>query len=155
VSHTTRGPRPGETDGKEYHFAAPSAFEELVRNGAFIEHATFAGKSYGTSYDAVNKVLEAGRACVLDIEMEGVKQVKSSTLLAKFVFVKPPSVEDLEKRLRARGTETVDAVRERLDAALKELAFAEQAGVHDKTVINDDVERAYTDLEEYIMALMK
>jgi len=84
-----------------------------------------------------------------------VKQVKSSTLLAKFVFVKPPSVEVLEKRLRARGTETVDAVRERLDAALKELAFAEQAGVHDKTVINDDVERAYTDLEEYIMALMK
>jgi guanylate kinase len=70
VSHTTRGPRPGETDGKEYHFTTPSAFEELVRNGAFIEHATFAGKSYGTSYDAVNRVLEAGRACVLDIEME-------------------------------------------------------------------------------------
>lgn len=83
------------------------------------------------------------------------KQVKSSTLPAKFVFVKPPSVEDLEKRLRARGTETVDAMRERLDAALKELAFAEQAGVHDKTVINDDVERAYTDLEKYIMTLMK
>jgi len=84
-----------------------------------------------------------------------VKQVKDSTLLAKFVFVKPPSVEELEKRLRARGTETDGAVRKRLDAALKELAFAEQAGVHDKIVISDDVERAYKDLEEYMTALLE
>lgn len=70
ISHTTRGPRPGETNGREYHFTTPAAFGELAETGAFIEHATFAGKSYGTSYEAVSEVLEAGRACVLDIEME-------------------------------------------------------------------------------------
>jgi len=70
ISHTTRGPRPGETDGKEYHFTTPSAFEELAKDGAFIEYATFAGKRYGTSYDAVREVLERVRACVLDIDME-------------------------------------------------------------------------------------
>jgi guanylate kinase len=81
--------------------------------------------------------------------------VKKSDLNAKFVFVKPPSVKELEKRLRGRGTETEDAVQKRLDQALKELDFAEQSGIHDKIIINDNLERAYKELDEYVMAQLE
>ncbi|KAI5791369.1 P-loop containing nucleoside triphosphate hydrolase protein [Pyronema domesticum] len=154
VSHTTRGPRAGETDGVEYHFVTPEKFQELVAENAFIEHATFAGRSYGTSIAAVKDVTKQGRACILDIEMEGVKQVKNSDLNAKFVFVQPPSVEELEKRLRGRGTETEEAIQKRLSAAIKELDFAAIPGTHDKIIINDDLERAYKELDDYIMGLL-
>jgi guanylate kinase len=81
--------------------------------------------------------------------------VKKSDLNAKFVFVKPPSVEELEKRLRGRGTETEEAVRKRLDQALKELEFAQTPGIHDKIIVNDDLDRAYKELDEYIMAQLE
>ncbi|KAA8913253.1 guanylate kinase/L-type calcium channel beta subunit [Sphaerosporella brunnea] len=156
VSHTTRAPRAGETDGVEYHFTTPEKFQELVNSNAFIEHATFAGRSYGTSLAAVRDVTSKGRACILDIEMEGVKQVKKKPELnAKFVFVKPPSVEELEKRLRGRGTESEEAVQKRLGQALKELEFAETPGIHDKIIVNGDLDRAYKELDEYIMAQLK
>ena len=122
----------------------------MVKNSLFIEHATFAGKSYGTSIQAVKDVTAKGQACILDIEMEGVKQVKKSDLNARFVFVKPPSVEELERRLRGRGTENEEAVVKRLEQAKAELAFAEE-GVHDYTVVNDDVERAFEELEKWIL----
>jgi guanylate kinase len=81
--------------------------------------------------------------------------VKKSDLNAKFVFVKPPSVEELEKRLRGRGTETEEAVQKRLDQALKELEFAQTPGIHDKIIVNDDLDRAYKELDEYIMAQLE
>ena len=87
--------------------------------------------------------------------MKGVKQVKKSDLNAKFVFVKPPSVKELEKRLRGRGTENEDAVQKRLDQALKELEFADQPGIHDTIIVNDDLERAYKELDQYIMGQLE
>ncbi|KAI5778414.1 P-loop containing nucleoside triphosphate hydrolase protein [Geopyxis carbonaria] len=154
VSHTTRGPRAGEKNGVEYHFVTLEEFEQLVKDGAFIEHAQFAGRCYGTSIAAVKDVTAQGRACILDIEMEGVKQVKKSDLNAKFVFVKPPSVAELEKRLRGRGTEDEGAVQKRLEQAIKELEFADTPGVHDRVVVNDDLERAYKELDGYIMSCL-
>jgi guanylate kinase len=87
--------------------------------------------------------------------LQGVKQVKKSGLNAKFVFIKPPSIAELEKRLRGRGTETEEAIQKRLEQALKELEFAETSGIYDKIIVNDDLKRAYKELEEYLMAQLE
>ncbi|KAI4261626.1 MAG: hypothetical protein L6R42_003177 [Xanthoria sp. 1 TBL-2021] len=151
VSHTTRAPRSGERDGIEYNFTTKESFLKLVDEGGFIEHAQFGGNYYGTSVKAVKDVAEAGRICVLDIEMEGVKQVKRTELHARFLFLSPPSVEVLEQRLRGRGTEDEESLKKRLDQAAKEMAFSKEEGVHDKIVINDDLEKAYQEVDEWIV----
>ncbi|KAL7275646.1 guanylate kinase [Rhizina undulata] len=154
ISHTTRSPRPGETNGVEYYFVSREKFEELIAQGAFIEYAQFSGNYYGTSIQAVKEVAEKGRVCILDIEMEGVKQVKRTDLNAKFIFLQPPSMEVLRKRLENRGTETEDSLKKRLEQAEKELEFAKQPGVHDKIIVNDDFDKAYEKLEEYILSIL-
>ncbi|KAL8660503.1 MAG: hypothetical protein Q9202_006498 [Teloschistes flavicans] len=148
---TTRAPRSGEQDGREYKFTSRDSFQQLVNANGFIEHAQFGGNYYGTSVEAVKNVAEKGRICVLDIEMEGVKQVKTTDLNARFLFLSPPSVEELERRLRGRGTEDEDSLKKRLDQAAKEMAFSEQGGVHDRIVVNDDLERAYLEVEEWVV----
>ncbi|KAI5809598.1 guanylate kinase [Peziza echinospora] len=153
ISHTTRPPRAGEADGIHYHFTTPDTFHRLVSENKFIEHATFSKNSYGTTKKAVADVNAQGRVCILDIEMEGVKQVKASGLPAKFIFIQPPSVEDLRKRLEGRGTETETSLQNRLDQATKELAYAAVPGNHDKVIVNDDLERCYREFHDYIMSL--
>ncbi|KAF6238190.1 hypothetical protein HO173_003824 [Letharia columbiana] len=151
VSHTTRSPRPGEQDGREYNFTNQEAFLALVRDGSFIEHAKFGGNYYGTSVEAVKDVAEKGRICVLDIEMEGVKQVKKTDLGARFLFLSPPSLKILEERLRGRGTDDEESVKKRLEQADKEMAFAKEKGVHDRIIVNDDLNRAYQEVEEWVV----
>ncbi|KAK0514280.1 hypothetical protein JMJ35_002897 [Cladonia borealis] len=151
VSHTTRSPRPGEQDGREYNFTNQEAFLKLVDEGGFIEHAKFGGNYYGTSVKAVKDVAEKGRICVLDIEMEGVKQVKKTDLNARFLFLSPPSLEILEQRLRGRGTDSEDAIQKRLTQAEKEMAFAKEEGAHEKIIVNNELEKAYKEVEEWIV----
>ncbi|KAI5292466.1 hypothetical protein KEM52_006336 [Ascosphaera acerosa] len=151
VSHTTRSPRPGEQDGREYYFTTREAFLDLVKADGFIEHAQFGGNYYGTSKQAVKTVAEQQRICILDIEMEGVKQVKKSDLNARFLFVAPPSEEELERRLRGRGTEDEESLQKRLAQAKNELEYAKQHGVHEKIVVNDDVDRAYQEMRDWIV----
>ncbi|KAF2490764.1 hypothetical protein BU16DRAFT_574823 [Lophium mytilinum] len=126
VSHTTRSPRAGEKDGEHYHFVTREFFDDLVKKGGFVESATFGGNSYGTSIAAVQKIAEEGKVCILDIEMEGVKQVASHPFFPKpkFLFLQPPSLEVLETRLRGRGTDKEEAVLKRLKQAKVEMAFA-------------------------------
>ncbi|KAI9797826.1 MAG: hypothetical protein M1833_005329, partial [Piccolia ochrophora] len=150
VSHTTRSPRPGEVDGREYNFTTTPGFESMIAAGAFIEHARFSGNYYGTSIKAVQDVADKGRICVLDIEMEGVKQVHKTSLNARFLFLAPPSLEVLEQRLRGRGTETEESVAKRLEQARREMDFAETEGVHEKVVVNEDVERTWRAVEEWV-----
>ncbi|KAJ3200161.1 hypothetical protein HDU83_003670 [Entophlyctis luteolus] len=150
VSHTTRSPRPGEEDGKAYYFVTRDAFDALVAANAFIEHTTFSSNSYGTSFDTVRRVQEAGRICVLDVEMKGVQAIKNTSLNAKFVFIRPPSIADLEKRLRGRGTETEESLAKRIGSAAAEIAYAE-TGAHDKIVVNGESEdAAFAELDEYV-----
>ena len=108
---------------------------------------------YGTSKKAVRTVLEAGKICILDIEMEGVKQVKACPDLAHpmYAFIKPPSMEVLEARLRGRKTETEEALKKRLDKAREELAFGEVPGNFDVVIVNDDLEEAYKKLREFVL----
>lgn len=148
---TTRQPRAGEQDCREYYFVTKEAFLDLVAADGFIEHAQFGGNHYGTSVQAVKNIAEKERICILDIEMEGVKQVKKTDLNARFLFLAPPSLEELEKRLRGRGTETEDSLAKRLAQAKNELEFAKLPGSHEKIVVNDDVEKAYTELRDWVV----
>lgn len=100
---------------------------------------------------AVKKVAEQKRICILDIEMEGVKQVKKTDLNARFLFLSPPSIEELEKRLSGRGTETEDSLRQRLAQAENEMEFAKLPGSHDKTIVNEKLDTAYAELREWVV----
>lgn len=117
VSHTTRQPREGESHGVHYYFVPRNDFESLIAQDGFIEHAEFGGNRYGTSKQTIRDQSGAGKVVVLDIEMEGVKQIQKSDIDARFVFIAPPSEEELEKRLRGRGTEKEESVLKRLRQA--------------------------------------
>ncbi|KAM3514358.1 hypothetical protein MY11210_002033 [Beauveria gryllotalpidicola] len=150
VSHTTRAPRSGEEDGKHYHFVPMQDFEDLIAKDGFVEHAQFGGNRYGTSKMTIEEQTKKGRIVLLDIEMEGVKQIKNSNIAARYVFIAPPSLEQLEQRLRGRGTETEASVQKRLAQANKELEYSQTPGVHDLVIVNDDLETAYKELDAFI-----
>ncbi|EIM86608.1 guanylate kinase [Stereum hirsutum FP-91666 SS1] len=143
VSHTTRSPRPGEQDGVQYHFVTRDSFLALVDQKGFIEHAEFSGNLYGTSIQAVRDIANLGKRCILDIEVQGVRQIKQTNLNPVYLFLSPPSLSALRERLIGRGTETEAAVSKRMDTALKEIAYAKEPGAHDIVIVNDDLDRAY------------
>lgn len=117
-----------------------------------MEHTTFAGHQYGTSKRTVADQVAKGRTVILDIEMEGVKQMKADpTITARYVFIRPPSLEVLEQRLRGRGTEREDDIQRRLNQARNEIEYA-NTGVHDKIIVNDDLQTAYRELEDFVFA---
>ncbi|KAF2833602.1 guanylate kinase [Ophiobolus disseminans] len=154
ISHTTRGPRAGEQNGREYHFVTKDQFKELVDQKGFIEHATFGDNSYGTSIKAVNDIAEKGRICILDIEMEGVKQVANHPTFPRprFLFLQPPNEEVLEQRLRSRATDKEEAILKRLKQAKIEMEFAKSGEApHDKIVVNDDLDKAYEEARKFII----
>lgn len=147
VSATTRAPRPGEVDGREYFFVTHERFDEMVNNGELLEHATFVGNSYGTPRSQVEQRLEQGITVILDIEVQGAAQVKASMPEAITVFLAPPSLEALEERLRGRGTETEEKILSRLETARQELLLAP---TYDYTVVNDDFRRAAREINEIL-----
>ena len=139
VSATTRKRRPGEEEGRDYHFLARDDFERLEAGGAFIESATYNGERYGTLRSEIDKSFAAGRHVVMDIEIQGARQVRERFPSAIHVFVLPPSGEALVARLRDRKTESVTALKRRLAHALDEL---KAVGEYDYTVVNEDLNRA-------------
>ncbi|KAK5627768.1 hypothetical protein RRF57_003483 [Xylaria bambusicola] len=151
VSHTTRPPRNSEVDGVSYHFVSVSEFERLIAQDAFVEYTSFSGNYYGTSKHAIEEQTAKGLIVVLDIEVQGVKQMRARTGFdARYVFIKPPSIGELEARLRARGTETEESIQKRLARARAELEYSEQPGVHDIIITNDEIEEAFKKLETFI-----
>ncbi|XP_065904599.1 guanylate kinase-like isoform X2 [Dysidea avara] len=147
VSHTTRKPRPGEVDGKEYHFTTKDDMQAKVDKGDFIEHAVFSGNMYGTSKQAVADVKEQGKVCVLDIDMQGVRSLKKTDLNPVYVLVKPPSLEVLEQRLKGRGTDSEESVQRRLTIAKEELEFASTPGIFDHVIVNNTIDDSYQKLK--------
>ena len=139
VSVTTRAPRPGETDGVEYHFVSQAEYDDLVAGGELLEHAVYADHGYGTPRQAVLDHLAAGLPAVLEIELQGARQVKQAMPDAHLVFLAPPSFEELARRLTGRGTEDPDRVRHRLDIARIELAAEDE---FETIIVNDDIELA-------------
>ena len=143
VSATTRPPRPGEREGVDYFFVSRERFEEMIRNNELLEHAEFVGNCYGTPKSQVCARLERGVSVILDIEVQGAAQVKQKLPEAVTVFLAPPGLDALERRLRGRGTESEATIRARLETARREMAAAPN---YDYTVINDDPDRASREL---------
>jgi guanylate kinase len=143
TSVTTRPPRPSETDGVEYHFVSRDRMAELIESGELLEHAEYAGNLYGTPRLPVLERLTEGRPAFLVIELQGMRQVRKLMPDAQFVFLAPPSFEELERRLVGRGTEPAEVVRQRLDQARIEMASESE---FDVTLVNDEVERAADEL---------
>jgi guanylate kinase len=151
VSHTTRQPRPGEQNGVHYHFVSKDEMEAMIAEGGFIEYARVHSNLYGTSIAAVRDVTQEGKTCLLDIDVQGAELVKKTDLCARFLFVAPPCFEDLEKRLRGRGTESEEKIQLRLKNARGELAYLEKPDFFDAIIVNDDLENAYARLKEVVL----
>ena len=148
VSVTTRRPRPGEVDGREYHFVDDDEFDRLIASGALLEWAQFAGNRYGTPRAPLTEKLEAGVACLLEIDLAGARQVRRAAPDARLVFLAPPSWDELVRRLTGRGTEPPEVLARRLAAAEDELAAA---GEFDITLVNTSVQ----DVCQQLIALME
>ncbi|MBE9059036.1 guanylate kinase [Sphaerospermopsis sp. LEGE 08334] len=144
VSATTRSPRPGEINGQNYYFINRSQFEKLVAQGELLEWAEFAGNYYGTPRAAVLEQIQSGKLVILEIELEGARQIKASYPNALSIFILPPSFSELEKRIRGRGQDSQEAIARRLNRAQEEI---EAAAEFDLQIVNDDFETALNQIE--------
>jgi guanylate kinase len=151
VSATTRAPRPGERDGFDYHFLTPAEFDRRVAEGGFVEHATYSGNRYGTLRSELERCLDAGIPVVLEIEVQGARQVRETIPEATAVFIAPPSLDALRARLVGRGTDSPDQVDERLRTAERELE-AQPEFTH--VVVNDRLEDATDQLAAIVQRVL-
>lgn len=150
VSYTTRRPRHGEIDGKDYHFVTNDVFQSMVDRGAFAEWAHVHGNRYGTAVATVDEALNAGAHCLFDIDWQGGRQIRlqwpEDSVL---IFILPPSMQELESRLRRRATDAPEVIARRLETARKEL---EHFSEYDYLIVNDDLERAFAELSAVFTA---
>lgn len=151
VSATTRKMRPGEVDGKDYHFVSRQAFEELIQEDALLEYAEYVGNYYGTPIAAVQDQLEAGRDVFLEIEVQGALQVRQHVPEGEgvFIFLAPPSLAELESRIVGRGTDDPAIIYERMQKAVEEIDMMKH---YDYSVVNDEVDRAVKKINAIIQA---
>jgi guanylate kinase len=147
VSHTTRAMRDGEAEGREYHFITAAKFSEMARHGEFLEHNEVHGNFYGTAKSEVLPRLAAGEDVVLDIDVQGARDIRAAHPEAISIFIVPSSADELERRLKARGLDGEDAIRKRLINAAKEIA---QAPDFQYVIVNDNLERASLELESVV-----
>ncbi|MFS0643547.1 guanylate kinase [Siminovitchia sp. 179-K 8D1 HS] len=149
ISMTTRKPREGEVDGVDYFFKTREEFEQLIREGKLLEYAEYVGNYYGTPIDYVKETLASGKDVFLEIEVQGAKQVREKFPDGLFIFLMPPSLGELKKRIISRGTESVELIHNRMEAAKREI---ELTSMYDYIVENDDVERAVDKINAIVQA---
>ncbi len=147
VSHTTRQQRPGETEGEDYYFVDAAGFETMVAAGRFLEHAEVFGNRYGTGRAQAEALLEAGHDVILEIDWQGAQQVRAAMPECVSIFVLPPSLEELERRLRGRGTDSEETIRRRLGEALGDMSHWNK---FDFVVVNADFTAALARLEDVV-----
>lgn len=153
VSHTTRAPRPGERPGSTYHFVSEPEFTALKLGDAFAEYTQYNGSYYGTTTATIDEQTAKGRIVILEIDIDGADQIKEREILdARYVFICPVSLLNLEESLRSRGTETEESLRKRLANAEKEIEqMVRSPGLFNKLIINDILTAAYRELEKYVL----
>ena len=147
ISHTTRGPRPGEQDGIDYHFVDATSFEKLIKDNIFLEHAEVFGNSYGTSQQWVQEKLNAGIDIILEIDWQGAQQIRQKMPDAIGIFILPPSWEILEKRLRERAQDDEKVITKRMTQARAEISHYHE---YDYLIVNDNFAKALADLSAII-----
>jgi guanylate kinase len=151
VSYTTRAPRAGEKEGVDYHFVSEEKFQEMIAQGAFVEWGHVHGHHYGTPKSVIERAQREGVLAVFDIDVQGGELIKKQHPEAVRALILPPSLAELERRLRARSTDDDATIRRRLHAARIEISVARLAG-YEYWVVNDDIEKAYGDLEAIVRA---
>ena len=149
VSATTRQPREGEVNGRDYHFLSREDFDRRVAAGEFVEHAEYAGHRYGTLW---SELARPARGIVLEIDVQGARQARDTLPEAKLIFIEPPSLEDLARRLDRRGADSPDQIERRLAAAREELAARDE---FDHRIVNDDLERASRELTDLVATMSR
>jgi guanylate kinase len=149
ISYTTRPPRPGERDGQDYHFISPERFERMVEERAFAEWAEVLGNRYGTALDFIREIRSQGIDLILDIDSQGARQIKERFSGSVFVFILPPSLEALKRRLKARGVDEQEVIQFRVAKARDEM---KQAMWYNYVIINDNIEEATEQLKSIIIA---
>jgi guanylate kinase len=149
ISATTREPRKGEVDGRDYHFLTPEEFDQRIKAEDFLEFATYSGHRYGTLRSEVRRRLDQGHSVVLEIEVQGARQVRAAMRESVQVFIAPPDPASLRRRLESRGTDSLEAIDARLEVAEQEMAAR---GEFAHSVVNDDLERATDELEGIVRA---
>ncbi|KMN35927.1 MULTISPECIES: guanylate kinase [Chromobacterium] len=149
ISYSTRPPRTGEVDGKHYHFVDQAVFKSMIDRGDFLEHAEVYGNYYGTSAPWIRSRLDVGQDILLEIDWQGAEQVRKTFPDAIGIFIAPPSIEELERRLRGRATDSEEVIRRRLASARAEI---DKIAEYDYIVVNDDFERARLDLISIVRA---
>lgn len=149
ISATTRAPREGEVDGTHYYFKSKDEFKDLISKDGFLEWACFCDNYYGTPKKTVNDMLDKGIDVLLEIEIQGAMKIKDNDIGAKFIFILPPSYDELRRRIEGRKTETADVIEKRMQTAREELPYAEK---YDYIVMNDTVENAVSSIESIINA---
>ena len=152
VSATTRNPREGEVDGRDYVFLSREEFEKWIEEGRFLEWAEYSGNLYGTPEEKVEEFLENGRSVILEIELQGARQVRQGRPDAVMVFVRAPSLEETRKRLEGRATEDLEALEARMTTALSEISAREE---FDYEVVNDERDRAREDMIKTMRKIVK
>lgn len=152
VSATTRKPRPGEVDGRDYVFLSRETFEEWVEAGKFLEWAEYSGNLYGTPAGQADEILDAGRSVILDIELQGARQVRENRPDAVMVFVRAPSLEETRRRLEGRATETADAIRSRMSAARAAIAARDE---FDFEIVNGDLRTSRPAMVKLVEEIVK
>lgn len=149
ISATTRQPRAGEEHGREYFFVSSGEFEEMIREDALIEYACYVGNYYGTPRSYVEEQMAAGKDVILEIEIQGARKVKEKFPDTLLLFVTPPDAKELERRLRGRGTETEEVIRDRLKRAVEEAEYMQQ---YDYLLINDEIDECVQKMHELIQS---
>jgi guanylate kinase len=150
VSYTTRQPRSGEIDGTDYHFVSHDVFDRMVAAGDFAEHALVHGNRYGTAIKTVNQAIERGLDCLFDVDFQGGRQIRRQWPAdSELVFILPPSLAELERRLRRRATDAPEVIDRRLKTAQEELRHYDE---YDYLVVNDDLEKAFAELSSIYTA---
>ena len=149
ISATTRAPREGEQDGVNYHFITKEEFEQRIAQGGMLEYAQYCGNYYGTPKKEVEQMRDAGRDVILEIEVEGAMKVRVLCPDAVFLFIAPPSVEELRRRLNKRGTEAAEVIEERVSQASRELSYANR---YDYIIVNGELEKAIQDFRTVVRA---
>lgn len=149
ISATTRSPRNGEEHGREYFFVTKEVFEQMIQEDALIEHACYVGNYYGTPRSYVLEQMEAGKDVILEIEIQGALNVKKKFPETLLLFVTPPTAEELERRLRGRGTETEEVIRDRLKRAVTEAEYMDQ---YDYLLVNDDLDTCVEEMHKLIQS---
>ena len=152
VSATTRSPRPGEVDGREYRFVDRQSFQAMIDGGELLEWADVFGQYYGTPAEAARQAVEAGQTVILEIDVQGGEQVHHAMPEATFVLIEPPSSDALAERLGGRGTEDAESLQRRLGAASEEIATAKAGGVYNHCIVNDDLDRAIDEVVKIVQA---